>query len=443
MQITRQGALLQKTPDVLARVKQDLVVAPFTTQTAFPKKFKVFTETPTHVVVPYHWAVKAFPGVGVTDSRTEGDAAALEFAGTLKAELHQPDAVASVMHALHHTGGALLCLATGLGKTTCALCIACKLRRKTLVVVHKEFLARQWKERIAQYAPMATVSMVQGSLCDTSGDFVIAMVQTLVTRKYPASTFDACSLLIWDEVHHAAAEVFSQVMFSINCPYTLGLTATPDRRDRLGKVVEWFLGDIAFQIKRTHQISTEVRTCTYSCDTYKQPPPLNRRGDVCFPSVMTTLTIDQRRTLLIASQAVAVARTGRDVLVLSHRRQHCLDICGAVSHCNVGCSTYLGGDKEVPTTQVIVATYALTSEGFDCPRLSALVLATPASDVEQACGRVMRGAATQNALIIDIVDSWGVCYAQHAKRKAFYKKSGFSVQAAPIHPEGSEYAFVE
>lgn len=444
MYVTRRGVEIPKTPALLQKVRRELSVTPFNPQNPFAKSFRVFVESSTHVTVPYHWARKALHDVALVDNRPLGDPVDLTFNGTLRAELRQPEAVESVLNALRRTGGAMLCLATGLGKTTCALYLACQLGQKTLIVVHKDFLVRQWKERIAQYVPGAKVSMVQGSTCDTSGDFVIAMIQTLVTRKYPPSTFAACSFLVWDEVHHAAAHVFSQAMFALNFPFTLGLTATPERKDRLGKVVEWFLGDIAFLVKREGQTNTEIRLCPYSSPRYNDPPPVNKRGDICFTSILTILAEDMTRTRLIADQTASLAQSGRHVLVLSHRRAHCMQLCAAIVERGLECCTYLGGDKEVPESQVVVATYALTSEGFDCPRLSALVLATPASDVEQACGRVMRGSSTQAAVIVDVVDHWGVSFAQHAKRKAFYRKSGFRVVSGKEETKESlEYAFLD
>lgn len=434
--VTRRGVVLPKTPDVMAKVRRELTVAPFSPQNPFPKPFKVFVETPSEVVVPLHWFRKAF-GARPTDARSPGEHASMRFDGQLREELRQPEAAEAVLGALRSTGGAMLCLATGLGKTATALYVACVLGRKTLVVVHKEFLAQQWVERISQFVPDATVSRVQGDTCDVSGDFVIAMLQTLVSRKYPPSVFEPVHMVIVDESHHIGAAAFCQAMFSLGAPCTLGLTATPERKDRLGRVVEWFLGDIAFRLKREHQADTQVRIRRYDSAAYLQPPPVNRRGDVCFTSVITALAEDAQRTAAVADEAAELVTAGRDVLVLSHRRAHCVAIAAALHSRGVECATYLGGDRAVPTTRVIVATYALTSEGFDCARLTGLVLATPASDVEQSCGRVMRGGATQSAVIVDVVDRWGVCYAQHAKRKAFYKRCGFKVVTAVENASGT------
>lgn len=334
--------------------------------------------------------------------------------------------------------------------TTCALYLATIVKRRVLVIVHKSFLAEQWAERVTQFLPGARVTRVQGDQCDASGDVVIAMLQTLVSRKYPASTFDACGFLCVDEAHHTGAAVFSQAMMGLCLPYTLGLSATPDRKDGLGRVVGWFLGDMAFKHKRENQTSTRVEIVKYTTERYDQPPPVNRRGDVCFTSIITLLAEDDVRTWKISEEVARLvsgnSQGPRDVLVLSHRREHCKRLATCIQEMGVeSVATYLGGDKTVPDTRVIVATYSLTSEGFDLPRLNALVLATPGSDVEQACGRVMRGSSTRGAVIVDFVDQWGVCFAQAAKRRALYKRCGFTIggQQPPDGDVPKTFAFVD
>ncbi len=83
--------------------------------------------------------------------------------------------------------------------TTTALWIASQLGLKTVVVVGKEFLATQWESRIAAHIPSAKVTRVQGKTFDTSGDIVVAMLQTLSKRKHQGTAFDDFGLLIVDE----------------------------------------------------------------------------------------------------------------------------------------------------------------------------------------------------------------------------------------------------
>ena len=52
---------------------------------------------------------------------------------------------------MNEKDGGVLSLACGKGKTVIALYIACILKVKTLVIVHKSFLLNQWKDRIKQF----------------------------------------------------------------------------------------------------------------------------------------------------------------------------------------------------------------------------------------------------------------------------------------------------
>lgn len=446
MRVTRRGLEIPKgDARVDALVRRELTVSPVALNDPFPKKFRVFLETPTKFIVPTFWG-KAHGLAAATDTRSPGeDCPHLEFKGSLRADLKQPEAVDAVLKSWDTCGGAMLCTVCGGGKTTMALHLVCAVKKKTMVVVHTTMLKDQWKERISQFVPAARVTEIQGAVCDTSGDIVVAMIQTLVSRAYPPSTFDTYGVVIVDESHHVAAPTLSQALFSLNAPRVLGLTATPQRKDGLSRVVEWLMGPIAFLARRTNQGGTHVRVVPYTCAEYDKPMPTNRRGDVCFVTTITRLVENPHRTHTIARVVAALVREeDRHVLVLSHRRQHCADIAAAVRALGVDAGTYVGGDKEAPNTRVIVATYALTSEGFDMPRLNALVLATPASDVEQSCGRVMRGTSTcassaaaggctpASAIIVDVVDQWGLCHAQHAKRRGFYKRSGFRMDSSSV-----------
>lgn len=87
--------------------------------------------------------------------------------------------------------------------------------------------------------------------------------------------------------------------------------------------------------------------------------------------------------------------------------------------------------KESETKNVLLATYAMAKEGLDIPGLNALVLASPRSDVVQACGRVLHGRS-KSPVIVDIVDQWYIGRAQFNKRMAYYSKSGFTIASNTV-----------
>lgn len=218
---------------------------------------------------------------------------------------------------------------------------------------------------------------------------MLVVLQTMLTGRYDTTACDT-SLLIVDEAHHISAAAFSQVMFGLASPYVLGLTATPERRDGLGYVLNMFVGPPSYALARPLVVQVAVAMHTY-VSTKEITLPTNRRGDLDYTSLVSMLVDDAERTAFIAGLVVNLAHQGRQILVLSHRREHCKTLAAMLVRDGVDAAAYLGGASisEPPSTQVIVATYSLASEGMDIPRLNALVLATPASDVVQACGRVL------------------------------------------------------
>jgi hypothetical protein len=430
MILSRQGATI-KISDLTEKekklVNRELFVAPVTLNNDFPKKFKVFKRNDTHVVVPKYWALENLKRLPVTHEY--GDVkpmnTTVKFTGSLRKELKQTEATDALLKQLKNVGGGILSLDTGFGKTVCSVYTACQLKVKTMILVHKKFLEEQFEETIKRFVPDAKISKVRGDSCDISGDFIIASIQTLLARKY--DNFDGIGCLIFDEMHHIAAESFSQTMFGISFKYVIGLSATPVRRDGLTRVLHWFMGTTAYEVRRTQQKNVFVKIVPFTHAEYKKPPPVNKRGDICYTSLITKICEIRDRSWFIAEETKKIADTGRYVLVLSHRRNHAIEIKDILVSLGVEAATYLGGDKVEPDVPVICATYHLASEGYDNPRLSGLVLATPSSDVVQACGRILRGGSGNDPVIIDVVDQYSLFLGQVAKRKTFYRRIGFSM----------------
>lgn len=415
-------------PIHVARALRDsLTVAPIATaHVPRPFRFPVYTEyAPNRFLVPVQWAKDFFSKERIVDARPPGKIILASFRGDLRDSQKTP--VEATLSMLRQRGGAVLSLPTGGGKTACALYIATQLRQKTLIVVHKKILADQWASRIRQFVPGASITALQGSKCDMSGDFVIAMVQTLISRQYPRETFHGIGLLVFDEAHHVGAPAFCKCMNFLQCPMTLGLTATPERKDGLQKLLHFSLGPMAYQetMRQRHDVTVERKT--YKSVAYKEPQPTNRRGTVDTAAVLTCITEDPARNEFLINLICEIPPE-RHVLVLSHRRAHCEALVLSLKEKGIDVGLCIGNHKDFDH-RIIVATYALVSEGFDEPRLDTLVLATPASDVTQAVGRVLRtsGNPGNSPVVIDIVDAWGSCYAQSLKRKAFYGTSGFNV----------------
>jgi len=126
--LTRTGYLVTEGP--ITEIKKELTVRPQVNgDYGFPPPpFKVFRTAKNGVCVPRFYGVGKV-GKPKEDRRPEH-------------ATHQNEALAAAISAGH----GVLSLPCGYGKTTVSLAIACKLGYRTMIVVHKQFLADQWKE---------------------------------------------------------------------------------------------------------------------------------------------------------------------------------------------------------------------------------------------------------------------------------------------------------
>jgi superfamily II DNA or RNA helicase len=429
--LTRTGALIENCPP---EIKKELTVRPIINgDFGFPPPaFKVFKAHKTNksVCVPRFYMPL---GEAVTEDRRPEPArfsVPITFAGKLRDETSQNEAFAKGVA----QGHGVLSLPCGYGKTTVALAIAAKLGYRTMIVVHKEFLANQWRERIQQFCPGATIGVVQQDKIEVEGrDFVIAMLQSLSLKEYSYEQFESIGTLFVDEAHHVCARVFSQGLFKL-CPrHSYGLSATPERKDGLTKILHWFLGPTFFAIERKDQAQVEVVVVPYDCPMFKQPPPCNRIGKVSLVNMITDLVDDPCRNQMLVKLVAKASQSGkRKVLVLSDRRLHCQALQTRFGDERAG--LYMGGMKEEKLTEsskkdIIFATFSQAHEGLDIPTLDTVILATPKSDIKQSIGRIMRETPGKknNPKIYDINDHWSMLNAMFSKRKKVYNQGGFKI----------------
>ena len=423
--LTRSGYIVNNPPPEL---KKELTVRAIVNDDfGFPPPpFKVFRPTKNGICVPRYYGISKL-GEPNEDKRPEPTRTRVKFHGTLRDATHQNAALAAAIDAGH----GVLSLPCGFGKTTVSLAIACKLGYRTMIIVHKEFLANQWEERIKQFCPGATIGRVQQNKKDVECDFVIAMLQSLSLKEYTFGDFDSIGTLIVDEAHHICAKVFSQSLFKMCPKHIFGLSATPNRKDGLTKVLHWFMGPTFFAVERENQQDVEVFPIEFECQRFRDPPPCTRFGKLSLSTMITELTENRERNSMLVGLISRIAKSTRQTLVLSDRRQHCMMLHQCFPKRS---GLYMGGMKEADlaessTKKIIFATFSQAHEGLDIPSLDTVILATPKSDIVQSIGRIMRETKGKknNPNIYDIFDQWSVCHAMYNKRLRVYKQGGFKM----------------
>lgn len=409
---------------VLGSIRSDLTLDSGETFTgAAGSKFKVYEEKTTHIGVPRFYAQNK---LNVFTTPKEGSAIDVHFKGKLMESKKQPEAKTAILKAFKKYGGATLSLPCGYGKTVVSLFIASEVKQKTLVIVHKEFLLNQWEERISEFLPDASVGRIQGDVCDVEGkDIVIGMLQSLSKRDYDG-VLSSFGLVIVDEAHRISAPVFSRALMKISARYTLGLTATPERRDGLESVFKWFLGGMCY--KATHSMRPDI---FFADSMYVGAELFLRGGNPNLSKMITFMSKDEHRTKVVLVALDRMLSQNRKILLLSDRVQLLKDIQNRLG--DKVSALYIGGmtDKsrrEASEKQVVLATYPMAREGLDIPTLDTLIMATPTSNVEQAVGRLLRSHPDKKSpLVIDFVDQFGIFSAMSRKRARYYQDHNYRI----------------
>jgi superfamily II DNA or RNA helicase len=380
------------------------------------------------------------------DCRGQPNALRCEFRGTLRHQ--QLDVVDRTTKTIQSVGGATLCLSTGMGKTVCALNIAVRLGVKPLILVHKSFLLEQWRQRVRQfYGPETSISIIQGAQYEDTGDVVIAMIQSMYSRNYQAP--QSCGVVIVDECHHLPAKTFRAVMMNCNTVYRLGLSATPERSDGLHPST--MLGPLV-TMTPTLPDSPAPGVCTgpdfdgtrivvetydYVSPQYNRLPPMVYGDRINHAAMLNTVAGDASRTEKLTA-LISRIPTSRHVLCLVHRKQHATDIAASLDALGIEAGIFSPKSGGCPETRVVISTYVFASEGFDEKRFDTIVLASPASDVRQAVGRILRKMEDpeHQPLVIDIVDQWSIFKKQAYKRRSIYRSMGCTFKTRKLLESG-------
>jgi superfamily II DNA or RNA helicase len=261
------------------------------------------------------------------------------------------------------------------------------------------------------------------------------MLQSLSMKDYADSVFSSFGLLLIDEVHHIGSEVFSCSLFKIVTKYTLGLSATMDRKDGTTYVFKMFLGDILYRMTEKKQRHVQVRAIQYqSGDREFAKVEYDFRGNPAFSTMISKLCDYRPRTdfIIRVLKDMFVENPDQQIMVIAHNRSILTYIHDAIEEqkfATVG--YYVGGMKETALKktedkQVVIATYAMAAEGLDIKTLCTIVMVTPKTDIEQSVGRILR-SDHEMPIVVDIVDSHEPFQKQWVKRRAFFKKENYRI----------------
>ncbi len=379
----------------------------------------------------------------IRDERIGKKRIQMEFDGTLTAI--QEKAVKKILE----SDLGILMAPPGAGKTVMACKLIAERKVSTLVLVHRQPLLDQWKERISTFLkiPQKEIGTLSGSKKKMTGKVDVGMLQSITRMEDLSEIADKYSQIIIDECHHIPATSFEAILKQMPARYVVGLSATPYRKDGLEKIMFLQCGPIRHEIQASEvsdipkEVSIYETSIVFPEELGRQPP---------YHVLIHHIVQSEARNKLIASKVADALSQDRFVLIISDRKDHLESLGQNVSQLNSGVElitlegtlsnkqrrTALNRINDLRTSKkkvMIMATASLIGEGFDLPELDTLVFATPLSfegRLVQYAGRIHRESKNkQSAQIIDFVDSSnGMFLKMYRNRVSTYRKMGYRIQ---------------
>jgi len=440
----------------LSQLKKELMVQPVVHSVISYGKvensFPVFRENIDKIYIPRFYGIQRY-GLPERNDLSPGNTISVPFIKPIRD--YQEKIIETYLNHVHREkylskdlsnggkdgskgSGAILEVPCGRGKTVMALKIISLLQKKTLILVHKEFLMNQWIERIGEFMPTSRVGIIQGQKFEIEDkDIVIGMIQTLYDRPFPANAFTSFGLTIIDEVHRIGSEEFSKTLLKTITPYMLGISATVERKDGLTDILYMFIGEKIYSEERKDEDDVQVRAIQYmNPDIDYNKVEYDYRENVKYSTMITKIgNFNPRSEFIIGIlRDLMVEDDTKQIMVLSHTRALLSYLSDGIGKLVPDCLTgfYIGGMKqeklqETESKQIVFATYSMAAEALDIKTLNTLVMVTPKTDIIQSVGRILRTKGP-GKIIVDVMDTHTVFQNQWKKRRAFYKKCDYPIR---------------
>ncbi len=428
-------------------------------ETDEPPRDRLWKKTTTHLLVPRGLGEQHLPArIKLVDNRAWRP---IRFPETIL-ELDtgkyrgQKAWVRKITDEFKEQSGIIAQAETGFGKTVCACAVIFRMKQRTLILVHTEFLLEQWIGRLIAYGlPRQQIGIIHQDQCDFGGrhKVSVAMIKSLLSRrgKYPRELYRTFGLVVIDEVHRMGATTFRQTISLFNSRYRLGVSATPKRKDQCEQVFTAHIGALSV-VGRKRAIKPKIVPRIERHQIIDNRLKAWRGGGMNdnLAKIDSYLTTHRRRNARIISILMNAIKNKRRVLLLTSRRAHielltlqllaALDPTGKTDIDKV-VGWLVGGRRKSKAAKkdaeaqkkrrILLGTYHFAEEGLDIPALDVMILATPRSRVVQAVGRILRELPDKKKpVVVDFVDiGIGLTEGMAWARWAQYSKSGWSKDA--------------
>jgi superfamily II DNA or RNA helicase len=310
---------------------------------------------------------------------------------------------------------------TGSGKTLMMALIIDTLRLPTLIIAPDKTMLGQLHTELSKLLfkrKPGDIGRVSGDYDEFNPNLTIGLTKSL--DKIPIEVLKKFQVLLVDEAHKSAANLYHDLILSINAPYRYGFTGTPEgRSDNKDLIVQGLFGPIIKLIDR-QQLEKEGFLAKIRIDIYRGW----FEGDYHSLEDLLIVNNSKRNNLILK---IVKSHKKETIIILVRKLEH-----GKILQDMIGKeSIFISGEDSTENREsirdeiksgkyrVLIAT-KIFGTGLDIPQLEIGIDAKGGkSDIEtkQGVGRVVRPFGDVAKKWIDIYDDYHPILEQHSKER--------------------------
>lgn len=319
----------------------------------------------------------------------------------------------------------LLSMPTGAGKTVVAAHLVRRMAptHRTVFMVHRDELASQSIDKLRDITGASGVGLVKAERDDVHAHMIVASAQTLARQqrldRLVAGLEGYPVLFISDEAHHDRAESRVRAIEAVNPELLVGMTATPERGDKLGldavyQEIVYHLPMLALirQSRLAHMIGRRI-------ETDEQLDGVHTRGDEFIESELARAVNTPARNRLVVESWGKHASDRQRSVAFCVDVAHAKALRDAFRDAGVSSEVVLGETPPEERADIlqrfhsgeirVLTNCMVLTEGYDEPAIDCILMCRPTKNRGLYVQCVGRGARTAtgktDCLVLDFVDN--------------------------------------
>ena len=437
--IKRSGLLIPtqyKNNEFYVKIKEELVRRTQAYQNSTFEYLIFYLESDEYLLVPRNFPIQNYMfDYKIEDMRHEGAPIEIEH-NIIPRNEAQKRAIAKMLN----SESCILQLSPGVGKTVISIYMIATRKRKSLILVHRDALAEQWKDRFMSFTNLEDDDIARLTSKtfekDLQKPIIIATTQTILSllkrNRHPflRALNDAnIGIFVADEVHTSVgAPTFSECSIHMPCKYTYGLSATPYRYDGNGDIIEYHLGDIfADDEADTMDARVSVVLLDYQIDTPRRYTYIRWGGQFQRTRYLNMMRKSESFNAVV--RAILNKVKDRNLICMVERVKLIEDLYKWMPSKSKSMFCGSGGLSTLKFDHTF-ATPGKCRDGVDAPHKDCVITTSPISNIEQLTGRIVRPMEGKpQPIVIDMVD-YGCRDMSRSlyNRVKFYDQRGWPVQ---------------